>query len=106
MSKLRSTFSQVALTRGGQEPIASEFRDEYPELAMMMGGADPVDGQPAILPHSLILFWEGTRLKFCLSNKRLPNCCFGTVGDASKGLYGVEKALVDGDFEWKPRRVH
>jgi hypothetical protein len=106
MSHFFEMAARVQLRGKAEEYIDEGFFAEHPLLARAMGGSPATESEPAFLPHSLILFWEGGRLKFCLSRKGLPNCCFGTVEDPSKGLQGVEKAIADGHFEWKPRRVH
>jgi len=106
MSKFFHEHSKTVQARGALEAVPDGFREEFPILADAMGGKAAVDGEAAFLPHSLILWFDGARLKFCLSRKGLANVCFGTVEDASRGLQGVEKAILDEHFEWKARRVH
>lgn len=105
MSRLRSSWSQVALTKPNREVVLDEFREELPALAEFMGGADALGDSPAIMPHGLNLFWEGGKMKFCLSRRNYPNCCFGCVPDPVKALQSVEGELQAGRFEWKARKA-
>lgn len=104
VSKFRASYSQVSVPRGGCEVVPPEFREEFPQLSEVLGGIPAAGDDEALPRHSVILFLEGGRLKFCLSNRGSQRCAFGTVEDPAKGLAGVELALAEGHYEWKNRK--
>lgn len=104
MSLFRQRYGQVVCRRGTTEAVTAEFRADYPDLAEVMAGVDGSNGDAAILPHTLMLFWEGDRMKFCLNRSGSASVCFGCVPDPCKALESVDQELREGRFEWKKRR--
>lgn len=104
MSLFRDRFGLVVSRRGMTEALVPEFFESYPSLAEVMGGVEGGNGQSAILPHTLMLFWEGDRMKFCLNRSGSPTVCFGCVPDPLKALESIDTELAQGRFEWKKRR--
>lgn len=104
MSLFRERYGSVVCRRGAVEALLPEFRESYPAIAEVMGGVEAENGSAAILPHTLMLFWEGDRMKFCLNRSGSPTVCFGCVPDPLQALESIDKELREGRFEWKKRR--
>lgn len=85
--------------RGGQAGL--DF-DELPELSAMLGGILSSDGKAFLAPPCSLTLWvEGGLIKFVLGAQDDEVKTWGTFPRLSEGLYGVEKALVDGNCETK-----
>jgi len=103
MSKLVESFRTHVQAQTKDGPQVAALRDEYPAMVEAMRGVPSEVPGETVWPCTVMLFLEGDTLKFCLNPKSGNRVAFGSVADASKGLSGVEQALVNGDFEWKAR---
>lgn len=102
MSTYESSFATVSHDRVDAPTIPAGFIERYPELALLFGGRiNAENGRIEIPAATLVLFFEGGRLKFCVKPRSGGRVAFGTVTDASEGLVGVEEAIRVGHFEWK-----
>lgn len=85
--------------RGGEQ--GGDF-DELPELSAMLAGIRSKDGKGWEAPACSLTIWlEGPTVKFVVGAQDDEVKTFGTFPSLSQGLYGVEKALVDGNCETK-----
>jgi hypothetical protein len=103
MSKLRSSYSQFVASQTADGPMTASLREEYPSLVEAFTGIRDDAGNWEVWPCTVMMFLEGDVLKFCLNPKSGNRVAFGSVSDASKGFSGIDQALRDGNFEWKPR---
>jgi hypothetical protein len=53
------------------------------------------------LPYKLLLWLEGSEVKFCFTYRGCKEKCWGTAPTLKEGLLGVEAALCKGNFAWK-----
>jgi len=106
MSSYQESYSVSGNERVDAPSIPAAFMDRYPELGSLFAGRlNPENGRIEIPAATLTLFFEGSRLKFCVHPRTGNKIAFGTVGDAVDGLVGIEAALKQGHFEWKARGV-
>lgn len=79
--------------------------EEFPRIAWLLAGRDKSHEAGGMPPFSLILFFDGGRLKFCFSSKQAREVAFGTVERPNVVLASIEASLADEKIEWKiPRR--
>jgi len=90
--------------RGIVEAVPPEFAESYPALAEVLAGAPAGDGMDAMYPHTVMIFVEGGRLKFCLNCSQSLAVGFGTIEDGSKPLEGIDKAIAEDRIDWRVRR--
>jgi hypothetical protein len=84
--------------------IPVEFSERFPELGSLFGGRlNPDNGRVEVPPATITLFFEVSRLKFCVHPRTGHRIAFGSVREALDGLVGVEEALKLGHYEWKAR---
>lgn len=101
MSKYADRYKSAASKpdRGGDAGL--DF-DELPELSAMLGGIRSADGKSWHAPPCSLTLWvEGSLMKFVLGAQDDEVKTFGTFKSLSEGLYGIEKALLDGNCETK-----
>lgn len=102
MSSYEHSYSTSKPSNGSGGDCSPEFAAEFPNLATVFSGVYEADTGNCKVPRaSIILFWEGGKLKFCISPKVGSQVAFGTVEDETTGLAGVEAAVALGHFEWK-----
>lgn len=102
MSKYGESFFHQTPDGVRQSPKIVELAAEYPEMTQVLLGVKRAENDGASIPTaSIILFLEGDAMKFCLKPKYGGNVAFGTLQDPVKGFQELERALRDGDFEWK-----
>jgi len=90
----------------GKQLVWQELQKNHPCIADVLCGVDPVDGSEESSPAlSIILFVEGSALKFCLSRYKGAEKAFGTIGAPSDVLNSLEAALAAGDYEWVHKRA-
>lgn len=79
--------------------------DQYPLVSQLLAGkALPNGGGWELPPHKLLLWPEGDILKFLFTAGDEHPKCWGTSSGLAEGILGIEKALTDGDYDWrKPR---
>lgn len=104
MSKFRMRYGQAVNRRGILEAIPPEFRESYPAISEVLGGSPAGEGMDAMYPHTVMIFAEGGRLKFCLNCSQSPAVGFGTIQDASKPLEGIERAIAEDSIDWRVRK--
>jgi hypothetical protein len=90
---------------GKVNSLPDNFRAKYPTLAEVFEGSAPgTKENPAAPSCSVILFLEGSQLKFCLSPKVGNRIAFGCIGQPLEALECLESELLAGHFEWKVSR--
>jgi hypothetical protein len=52
-------------------------------------------------PLSLLLYLEGSTVKFCFSSKAFPKQLWGSFASLKEGLLGVEQALCKEHCDWR-----
>jgi hypothetical protein len=83
----------------------SQLRQHWPGIAdALFGTKGEEGGWPSTPPFSIILFVEGHQLKFCLRSDEHSMSCFGCVRDIANGFDGLENALQEGQFSWRPKK--
>jgi hypothetical protein len=104
MSTYLSKGVELANPGLGTVLLPGGFENEFPEVSAVLKGSFNQETRFWIIPPaSITLFVEGARLKFVCNPRGHGQVCFGTIADASSGLQGLEKALAEGNCEWKPR---
>ncbi len=88
-------------TTDGQSYAALSVR--YPGLAAFMAERSKSHPDGKYSGGSIILFFEGSELRFCLSPKDGPSVGFGVVCDASDVLGSIELAGQESEIGWKLR---
>jgi len=79
--------------------------EDYPELAKLLCGIPGKASGTFEVPRATLMFFvEGSRLKFCINIQDGDECAFGCCDDPSKPWHSVNRALADGDFEWKSKK--
>lgn len=61
------------------------------------------DGTPRI-PGTILLFFEGGKMKACISDKDAKLVAFTTVEGLSTALQELERVLVSDKLDWRPMR--
>lgn len=105
MSKIDDLYRQALNGPTGLSADLEAFSCEFPHVWQVFQGRPYTADDPGRPPATILLFAEGGKLKFCIKPKQGGLVAFGTVSDASRGLYGVDKAIADGDLEWKKSKV-
>lgn len=104
MSKFRMRYGQAVNRRGIVEAVPPEFRESYPAIAEVLSGAPAGEGMDAMYPHTVMIFVEGGRIKFCLNCSQSQAVGFGTIEDGSKPLEGIERAIAEDRIDWRARK--
>jgi len=104
MSKFRTRYGQAVSRRGIVELAPHEFRESYPALSEALSGAPAGDGMDAMFPHTVMIFLEGGRLKWCLNASQANAVGFGTVEDPSKPLESIDRAIAEDRIDWRVRK--
>jgi hypothetical protein len=52
----------------------------------------------------MILFVEGSQLKYCLRSDESTMNLFGCVQAVVDGFDGLERSLAEGQFSWRPKK--
>jgi len=76
---------------------------EIPEVIDAFTGSVDADGRWKRGPCTVMMFVEGSKLKFCLSPKFSSSVAFGVIPDPDKPFHSMEAELNLGHFEWKHR---
>jgi len=104
MSQFRTRYGQAVNRRGIVEAIPHEFRESYPVLSEALGGSPAAEGMTEMYPHTLMIFVEGGRLKYCLSCSQAQAVGFGCIQDPAKALESIEQDLEQDKIDWRQRK--
>jgi len=104
MNPLLIRLGEAACRRGTLEGVSPEFRESYPVLSELMAGCEAANGNAGVPALGLRLFWEGGRLKACLSRYKHPTCLWLTVTDETKVLESIELTLAAGGGDIRPSK--
>lgn len=79
--------------------------DELPNVSVLMAGKIGKDQKTwESPPHSLILWLEGTLLKFCFRSDDDAPKLYGSTSGLPGGLAGIEQALKQENCDWRHPR--
>lgn len=85
-------------------PISSEWRLIYPRLwAHLTQGR--LDSGELRITSTLLMFLEDGRIKLCLHDRHQSLVAFLTVKSLPDGFASLERALVEGTLEWRPKKI-
>lgn len=104
MNPLQIRLGEAAIRRGTLEGVSPEFQESYPALAALMAGCEAANGHAGVPALSLRMFWEGGRLKACLSRYKHPTCLWLTVTDETKALESIDRTLAEGGGDIRPSK--
>jgi hypothetical protein len=102
MSGYVEKFEESRKEREGLRTIPAAFADQYPALALCMGGIlKEGSADIRVSSSSVTLFWEGGQLKFSVSPRFDNRVGFGIVADPLQALASIDRALSEGQIGWK-----
>jgi len=104
MSKARMRYGQFASRRGTSVQVPPEFLESYPALSEFLGGSEAAEGVVKIFPHTLMVFAEGGRLKYCLTCSQTNFVGWGSIADPTKLLECIERDLNEDQTDWRERK--
>lgn len=78
--------------------------EEYPAVAWALAGRPPGHAEGAEYPATLMVFFDGGKLKYCLSPKIGQSVAFGTIEDPTQPMASIEASIREGKYEWKTRK--
>lgn len=105
MSMFMGSLQSSAGDNSERSDAHNAMRQRWPSIAdALFGTVGTEGGYPSTPPFTIVLFVEGPQLKFCLRSDDHPMNCFGCVRAALDGFDGLEKALAEGQFSWRPRK--
>jgi len=104
MSKARMRYGQFASRRGTSVLVPLEFAQSYPALAEFLGGSEAAEGVQKLFPHTLMVFAEGGRLKYCLTCSQTNFVGWGSISDPEKLLECIERDLNEDQTDWRERK--
>jgi len=80
-----------------------ELIEAYPNLVEAFTGSVDENKRWIIGPCTVMLFYEGGKLKFCLSPKYTNRVAFGSISDPMHPWDSIEQMIEKGSLEWKAR---
>lgn len=93
---------EVQLGAGNQD--FADLAEEFPAIAWALAGRPKDHEAGEACPATIMLFFDGGKLKYCLSPKIGMGVAFGTVDDPSSPMASIEASIREGKYEWKNRK--
>lgn len=105
-----SKYRDAVLAQRSSTPLVNcltaEVRENYPEIAALLGGEKNPQGQWEPSPCSITLFIDDGRLKACVKAKHDNLIAYTTISASEGILEALEAIFCKADLEWKcpPKR--
>lgn len=104
MSLARKRYGQAVNRRGIVEALPPEFRESFPALSEFLGGSPAAEGLSEVFPHTVMIFAEAGRLKYCLNCSQSSAVGFGCIQDPAKPMESLELEIAQDKIDWRPRK--
>lgn len=99
MSMFRDSLKSVQTETGEENPLRLAILERWPNLADVWFGCPMNDDKTLWSPcYTVMLFAEGSKLKFILNHRGASETGYGTIPEPLAGFDGLEAALASGQF--------
>jgi len=86
--------------------LCPDFQSRFPNLSELFGGLFDEEGRVwKIYPCTMTIFFEASRMKYCVHPRHGCRVAFGSGQDGLGGFAELEQSLELGHFEWKNKGV-
>lgn len=106
MGRAIERLADARSERGIHESRAGDS-ERFPEISDLLVGKAGSSGTAwERHPYKLLLWLEGSQVKFCFTFDGCQEKLWGSAPSLREGLEGIEEALCRGNFEWKQAKKY
>lgn len=92
---------QFSTVKEAQVSPAADY-EELPAVSALLAGVAGKPGEALASPQYTLMLWlEGSYVKFCFTAGEYEPKCWGSFQGLARGLSGVEKAIQDEACDWR-----
>lgn len=103
MSTFRTSLRAVQTEQGEDNPLRLAMLERWPNLVDVLFGFPMNEERTLWSPcYTVMLFAEGSNLKFILNCRGASETGYGTLQEPLGGFDGLERSLREGQFSMRP----